>query len=150
MQGAYWFAVGVLATWRITHLLAAEDGPWDLLVRLRIKVGSGLWGRLLDCFYCLSVWTAVPFALLLGNNWVQSLVLWPALSGGAALLERLSRRREGPSVPYYLEDSEEADGLLRGAAQEDQLERDLRGAPAHAGSDDVSSRAAAGSEKAPV
>ena len=34
---AFWarLVLAVLATWRLTHLLAREDGPADLLVRLR-------------------------------------------------------------------------------------------------------------------
>ena len=56
----YWLILGVLTVWRITHFLQAEDGPWDIVIRLRRFVGEGLWGRLLDCFYCLSVWIAAP------------------------------------------------------------------------------------------
>lgn len=54
---------------RSWHLLTAEDGPWDLLVRMRRIAGTGAWGRLLDCFYCLSLWLALPTALLLGDDW---------------------------------------------------------------------------------
>ena len=56
----YWLVVGMLAVWRVTHLLQAEDGPWDVVVRLRQAVGNGFWGKLLDCFHCLSVWIAAP------------------------------------------------------------------------------------------
>ena len=48
----YGLILGILATWRLTHLLNAEDGPWDILARLRRLAGSGLWAELLDCF-CL-------------------------------------------------------------------------------------------------
>ena len=51
----YDLVLGTLAVWRITHLLQAEDGPWDVVVRLRRRTGTGFWGQLLDCFYCLSV-----------------------------------------------------------------------------------------------
>ena len=61
----YWLVLGILGVWRITHLFYAEDGPWDIFVRLRKLAGSGFWGKLLDCFYCLSLWIAVPFALVL-------------------------------------------------------------------------------------
>jgi hypothetical protein len=68
---------------------------------LRRRAGSGLWGRLLDCFYCLSLWVAVPVALWVGVAWVERLVLWPALSGGAMLLQRAVN---GPA--RYVEDKE--------------------------------------------
>jgi hypothetical protein len=86
--GFYLLVVGVLGVWRTSHLLYAEDGPWDVVVRLRSRAGDGMWGRLLDCFYCLSLWAALPFAWLCGATWVERLLLWPALSAGAILLER--------------------------------------------------------------
>jgi hypothetical protein len=81
--------LAVLAVWRVTHLLAREDGPGEVLVRLRARLGWGFWGRLMDCFYCLSVWVAAPFAPFVGRGLVQTVVAWLALSGGACLLERL-------------------------------------------------------------
>jgi hypothetical protein len=84
----YGLVLGSLAVWRITHLLANEDGPWDLVLRLRKAVGSGFLGQMMDCFYCLSVWVALPFAFGIANDWREGLLLWPALSGAAILLER--------------------------------------------------------------
>ena len=85
----YWLVLGVLVVWRVTHLLSAEDGPWDIVIRLRKKAGEGTLGKLLDCFYCLSLWVAAPLALLLGSGWPERLLLWPALSAGAILIERV-------------------------------------------------------------
>ncbi len=86
----YWLLLGVLGVWRITHLLQAEDGPWRIVVRLRRFAGNTFWGELLDCFYCLSLWIAAPFALELGTGWRERLLLWPALSAAAILLERIT------------------------------------------------------------
>ena len=92
--------VVTLAVWRLTHLLWAEDGPGDIFVRLRRLAGDGFFGRLLDCFYCLSLWVAVPFAWLLGGTWLDRGVLWFSLSGGAILLERAtSRTASAPAAP---------------------------------------------------
>lgn len=102
----YWLVLGILCVWRITHLLQAEDGPWDLLVRLRRLAGAGFWGSLLDCFYCLSLWIAAPFAYLLSDEWIERLLLWPALSAGAILLERVTDRGPGPPPAAYVEDKE--------------------------------------------
>ncbi|MBF6594535.1 MAG: DUF1360 domain-containing protein [Thermaceae bacterium] len=90
--------LGTLAVWRVTHLLQAEDGPWNLGLRLRQAAESGFWGQLLDCFYCLSLWVAVPVSLLLAPGWREGVLLWLGLSGGAILLQRLSHR--SPSPPY--------------------------------------------------
>lgn len=115
----YRLIIAVLVVWRITHLLQGEDGPWNLIVRLRRWAGQGFWGDLLDCFYCLSLWVALPAAVLTGQGWRHWLVLWPALSGGAIILERISSKNESaPPVIYtedkYTEDKEkENENVLR-------------------------------------
>jgi hypothetical protein len=103
----YWLLLAILAVWRVTHLLQAEDGPWDLVVRLRRLAGSGFWAGLLDCFYCLSLWISAPLAYFIGSGWKERLILWPALSAGAILLERLAPdRTETPATyPEYQEES---------------------------------------------
>ncbi len=80
--------LAVLAAWRVTHLLAAEDGPGEVVARLRARLGAGFLGKLMDCFYCLSVWVAAPFAPFVGRGAVETVVAWLAISGGACLLER--------------------------------------------------------------
>ena len=55
-------ALAGLATWRLAHLLALEDGPADAVVKLRELAGSGPLGGLMDCFDCLSIWVAAGFA----------------------------------------------------------------------------------------
>jgi hypothetical protein len=100
--------IGVLAVWRATHLLQAEDGPWELLYRLRRRAGGGFWGQLLGCFYCLSLWVALPAVLLLAADPREGALLWLALSGGAILLERATARPapyvEDPAAPTKEED----------------------------------------------
>ena len=109
----YWLILGVLAVWRITHLLHAEDGPADLSLRLRKLAGFGMWGRVMDCFYCLSVWVATPFALWIGEGAKEILCLWPALSAGAILLERLTGGVERTPQAIYYEHEGDEDELLR-------------------------------------
>lgn len=94
----FWFTVASLVVWRITYLLQAEDGPWNIIVRLRRLAGNSVIGGLLDCFYCLSVWVAAPLAYILGINWKERLLLWPALSAAAIILERVSNRAVLPIV----------------------------------------------------
>ena len=88
----FWFCIGTLAVWRITHLLVAEDGPWDVLFRLRRWVGSSRLGTLLLCFYCLSIWISVPAAWLIGHNWPERIFLWLALSAASILVECIHNR----------------------------------------------------------
>ncbi len=79
----------VLATWRLTHLLASEDGPGDLIANLRLWLGDSFFGKLMDCFYCLGLWIAAPLALLITRKWSEWPLVWLALSGAACLLERI-------------------------------------------------------------
>jgi len=112
----YWLLLGILAVWRVTHALNAEDGPGDLFVKVRRLAGGGFFGKLLDCFYCLSLWVAAPFAWWLGEGWKEQLLLWPALSAGAIILERVTAEKPAPAdqrAEYVELTEEEADELLR-------------------------------------
>lgn len=113
MVDFYWLVLGVLVVWRVTHLLHAEDGPWNLLVRWRRALGEGFWGKLLDCFYCLSLWIAAPAAGLIGTDWKRRLCLWLGLSAGAILLERMTKREASSPAALYYEDKETEHVLLR-------------------------------------
>ena len=99
------FILATLAVWRFTHLIAAEDGPFKLIAWVRGKAGQGFWGTLLDCFYCLSAWIAIPFAIAMGGSRWQKFLLWPALSAAAILLNRVADRI-APDPPVYFEEPE--------------------------------------------
>jgi len=75
-----------LATWRITHLLAREDGPGDILARVRARLGNGMMGKLMDCFDCLSIWVAVPMSCLAWKK--NRLLVALGISGAACILQK--------------------------------------------------------------
>ncbi|MGB6829462.1 MAG: DUF1360 domain-containing protein, partial [Terracidiphilus sp.] len=95
LQLSWRFVLAVLATWRVTHLLAAEDGPGDIVFRFRALLGRSFAGRLMDCFYCLSIWIAAPAALFVTRHWLDWIMVWLAISGAACLLERLGQQPAG-------------------------------------------------------
>ena len=97
------FVLAALATWRVTHLLAHEDGPADVVVRLRIRLGQSLAGRLMDCFQCLSVWIAAPVAIFVTRQPLDWFFVWIALSGAACLLERLGQQTSVIDPPTELQ-----------------------------------------------
>src|SRR5215469_544534 len=108
----YWFMLGALAVWRFTHLLHVEDGPWDLLARLRRRAAGPFWGSLLGCFYCLSLWIALPVARWIGIDWLERILQWPALSAAAIVIERVTSKEIAiPGASYYYETVEENDVL---------------------------------------
>jgi len=98
MSDLYRLIAAALCVWRLTHLLQAEDGPWDISLRIRLAAGEGFFGGLLDCFYCLSLWIALPVALAIDLDIKHVALLWPAISGGAILLERATAGA-GPRTP---------------------------------------------------
>jgi hypothetical protein len=111
------FVLAMLATWRVTHLLANEDGPWDLIFKMRAVLGASLAGQLMDCFKCLSLWVAVPAAFFVTRAPTMWFFVWLALSGAACILQRLAPERDaaqaGQEDPVTPEDSEgEMDHVL--------------------------------------
>ncbi len=110
----YWLVLGILSVWRVTHLFHAEDGPWRVLAKLRIVLHRTLLGQLFDCFYCLSLWISAPFAWLVGDTLRERLLLWPALSAAAILLERVSSQSDLAPPAIYIEDEvKEENHVLR-------------------------------------
>ena len=81
------FLIYALATWRLSHMLAAERGPYDMLGWLRAACGVDYApdgtpiteteaAKLVTCVWCSSAWVAAILALLR--------LLWPAFSDGLA------------------------------------------------------------------
>ena len=100
MHYSFRFLLAALAVWRLTHLLSKEDGPWDSMVRLRRALDDGFFGAMLSCFYCLSIWIALPFSFFLNGTIVERIIVWLALSGAAILMERMT----GESLDIKIED----------------------------------------------
>jgi hypothetical protein len=91
--------VAALAVWKVCQVLAYEDGPWDLMIRIR----RGLYpkeGRdrlkfkvtflqMLGCISCSSVWFAIVPAVWLGQGWQERTLLWLAIAALATILDHL-------------------------------------------------------------
>ncbi|WP_214225057.1 DUF1360 domain-containing protein [Pedobacter sp. B4-66] len=90
---AYLFLISVLSVWRVTHLIQAEDGPFDVIYKLRKLAGKSFFGSLMDCFFCLSIWVALPIGIYFGNNWVEKVLLVFSFSAAAILLEQIFMKR---------------------------------------------------------
>jgi len=108
MDRGYAFILGALAVWRISYALTEEQGPARLLARLRAAVAR--WTAVLDCFYCASVWIALPVSLAIATTPGERALTWLALSGAACLFHRWTERREPPAL--YWEEPED-DNVLR-------------------------------------
>jgi hypothetical protein len=84
--------MAAMATWRLTHLLVEEDGPGDVVVRLRKWLGDGVAGKAMDCFFCSSLWASAVFASCIARDPLTWGLLWFGLSGAACLIERATAR----------------------------------------------------------
>lgn len=95
-------AVLILATWRVSSLLAREEGPFDLLLKLRFRLGVRYDERSVPygttsiakgvlCIWCNSVWVGVGWTILASISQTLAFVIaLPfALSAAAILLEEL-------------------------------------------------------------
>lgn len=103
-------SVAALATWRVAHFLHAEDGPWGVAIWLRQALAAQGIG-LMACFFCVTVWPALPAAVLIGTGWHQILLLWPALSAAAILVERAAFPATFIEMPVFTEEQESLDVL---------------------------------------
>lgn len=108
------FALAALASWRVAALLAYDDGPWDVVLRLRRALGAGAFARMLDCFRCVSLWVAAPLTFAVASRPLDLVLVWLALSGSACLLDRLTQ----PAFAIErLDEPGENDELLRTETQ---------------------------------
>src|SRR5262249_3432216 len=108
----YWLLLGILSVWRLSHLVSEEDGPWDLLFRMRRKLGQGFWGSLLDCFYCVSLWISAPAGYWIGTGWSERVLLWLSFSARATLLQECVCAGDRPTT-IHVEEKESNNVLLR-------------------------------------
>jgi hypothetical protein len=80
----FYFVLATLATYRIAHMIAREDGPFDMFMLLREFAGQEKWyGRGLHCVLCISFWLSLPAALLVGLPWLMG---WLGIAGGVLVL----------------------------------------------------------------
>lgn len=107
--------IGGAATWRITHLLLYENGPFRLLRRARVLFGVvyaeddsndlvSFKYEITTCPWCLSVWVAMVVTLLLrlfsGARW---LLLPFTFSMMSVTVSRFFERtkRDGTDFPEF-------------------------------------------------
>lgn len=100
------FVILALAVWRLATLFANEDGPFDVLAKIRGIVGvqsksggrhgTNVVAKALICVWCSSVWFAFGLCVLF-YAFPQTIALFLlfALSAVAAILEETSNRLMG-------------------------------------------------------
>ena len=88
---ALMFAVMTLAVWRVSFLIAQDEGPFSLIekVRSRIDPNQSSWlGRGVRCVGCVSFWVSLAAALIVqASAWE-----WLGMAGGALLIHKAVTR----------------------------------------------------------
>jgi len=96
------FVLAVFACYRLAELIAIDDGPGDVFLWLRSRCGAYYLdadgkpvtslGRFIECPYCLGIWFAAVFALVLWPSGWMTPVYWLAIAGGQAFLQSAAGR----------------------------------------------------------
>ncbi|MCD4734632.1 MAG: DUF1360 domain-containing protein [Bacteroidales bacterium] len=86
------YIIFVIIVWRLTHLISNEDGPFDFIIKLRKLAGNSFFGKLMDCFYCLSIWIGLGLALFSGNDIKEIIMLTLFYSGASILTEKITNK----------------------------------------------------------
>lgn len=98
MTTALLYVLAVLAVYRLAYLIALEEGPAEIFVRLRTALGAYDYGengepttnlgRGISCPLCVGMWVALLIAplVLWPSPWGVMLLTWLGLAGGQMLL----------------------------------------------------------------
>ena len=92
----------ILAIWRVSSLFYDEKGPWDVMVKLREKMGiehdengnviaTPIHLEPITCFWCVTLFVAIPLVYFTHHRkcgMIEALELVLAGSAGAILVEK--------------------------------------------------------------
>ena len=93
------YLILALATWRLSSLLVNEDGPWDLLAKLRKLIGiyydersepqgKNVVAQAMICVWCISVWVGLFMTVMYSLAPFTVVLMLPfALSTVAIIIE---------------------------------------------------------------
>jgi hypothetical protein len=91
-----WLVVCILASWRVSYMLAQEDGPADIFSRFQqwaAKRSSWI-GRGLACALCTGVYvslaiTLIALPLLPITDWRSFVLIYGCVVGGQAIIQKV-------------------------------------------------------------
>ena len=91
------FILACFACFRLAELIAVDDGPGNVFLTIRAKLGGydlgddgqpeTSLGRGIICPYCVGIWLAALFALVLFPIEWMTAIYWLAIAGGQAALQ---------------------------------------------------------------
>jgi hypothetical protein len=96
--------LAIAAVYRVAQYIYLDDGPFDLLFKLRDRLGAyelgedGLAntgaGRFLQCFHCIAKYLAVPagLAVMFPATWSDVILVVLGIAGLASIIGMRFRR----------------------------------------------------------
>lgn len=83
-----WVGICALAAWRVTALLAYEEGPFRLLTKLRKTLAYLGLHRLATCFHCIAFWVSIGIVVSMFEwSWGMPVMIL-AIAGAVSIVER--------------------------------------------------------------
>lgn len=98
MNEWFFFSIAALATYRLSRLIADEEGPWSVFSKIRDATPEQTnLRRGIECIMCVSVWAAIPItAGLVAGGAIPlafSPLWWLALSSITVLIRKWEQKR---------------------------------------------------------
>ena len=91
------FILAAFACFRLAELITIDDGPGDVFLWMRAKLGAYNYGedgradtsigRAITCPYCIGIWLSALVALVVAPLDWRLLLWWFAIAGGQAALQ---------------------------------------------------------------
>lgn len=94
-----WIVLAILASYRVSRMLAVEEGPLGLFdaVRVRLDPAQKTWlGRGVNCPLCIGFYVSLGVVVLLLPflSWQTLILEWLGVAGGMAVLHLWLEARE--------------------------------------------------------
>lgn len=92
------FVIAPLAVYRVAHMLAIEDGPFDVFALWRNRIGQHNWiGRGFHCVLCISFWLsllAMAWVIFSKSIFLDALMIWLSIAGLVLIFHQLEGEHE--------------------------------------------------------
>ncbi len=81
------FFIGMLVVFRLSLLIAKEDGPYDVIFKWKKRQPpNGFWFGLTKCFHCLSIWFGLLVSPFIVERHYGLIPLYALALSGAAII----------------------------------------------------------------
>lgn len=95
MQLLIEFTICVFAIYRVSYMIAQEEGPFGIFAFIQGKTAkqSNWFERGMNCLMCISFWLSLLASLYLSQSVVQFFLYWFSIAGGVLVLHKWLNKR---------------------------------------------------------